>query len=70
MEDDMASGNVGDVEFGKPYTGTPVQQASRDNKVQTVLDMNFGVTRTITMHANDDHYISQGVPGAGSLYHE
>jgi hypothetical protein len=60
----MASGN-GDVQYGLPYTGTPVQQASRDGKVATVLDMNRLAARTITEHANDDHYTSDG-----HLYHE
>lgn len=60
----MASGN-GDVQYGLPYTGTPVQQGSRNNKVTTVLDMNRLATRTITQHTNDDHYTSDG-----HLYHE
>lgn len=61
----MASGDPRDPQYGQPYTGSPVQQASRDGVTSTVLDMNKGVARTITQHANDDHYAADG-----ALYHE
>jgi hypothetical protein len=61
----MASGN-GDQQYGLPYTGTPVQQASRDGQQATVLDMQKLGTRTITEHADDNHYVNY----VGPLYHE
>lgn len=61
----MASGDARDPQYGQPYTAVPVQQASRDGVTSTVLDMNKGVARTITEHANDDHYTVDG-----ALYHE
>lgn len=61
----MASGDPRDQQFGLPYTGTPVLQASRDGQQTTVLDMQRQATRTIVQSATDDHYTSDG-----NLYHE
>lgn len=61
----MASGN-GDQQYGLPYTGTAVQQASRDGETATVLNMQSLGTQTITEHDDDDHYIDY----VGPLYHE
>jgi hypothetical protein len=56
----MASGDTRDLTYGKPYTGTPVQQASREGKVATVLDMYRMAAVTITEHTNDNHYTTNG----------
>lgn len=58
-----------DPQTGIPYTGTPVQQASRDGEVSDVLDMNKLTVVRITESANDSHYVASG-PNSGDLYHE
>lgn len=65
----MASGDLRDPQYGQPYTGSPVQQASRDGVVSTVLDMYKNKSITITEHTSDSHYVAAG-PNAGDLYHE
>lgn len=61
----MASGDPRDPTYGTPYTGTPVQQASRDGQVSDVLDLNRKVVRRVTQSITDDHYTTDG-----DLYHE
>lgn len=60
----MASADPRDPQYGKPYTGSPVQQPSRAGS-RTVLDMARLVTVRITTSVNDNHYTPNG-----NLYHE
>lgn len=62
----MASSDPRDPTFGAPYTGSPVQQAPRqDGDSVTVLDMARLASRRVTIQAADNHYTSDG-----NLYHE
>lgn len=61
----MASGNPGDVQYGLPYTATPVRQAASRAGSHSVLDMNRQVVVRITTTNSDDHYTPEG-----NLYHE
>lgn len=60
----MASADPRDPMYGAPYTGSPVQQAARSGK-QTVLDMNYQKSVTVTVSASDSHYLPNG-----DMYHE
>lgn len=62
----MASGSPGDVQYGLPYTGTPVlPSTSRAHASQTVLDMYRQVNVRIPTSDTDNHYTPDG-----NLYHE
>lgn len=56
--------DVRDPQYGKPYVGTPVQQAARSGQ-RTVLDMFRNTLRTVTVSQGDSHYTPDG-----HLYHE
>lgn len=60
----MASTDPRDPVYGKPYVGTPVQQAPRSGS-KTVLDMLKLKAIRITVSANDNFRTSRGTP-----YHE
>ena len=62
----MASGSPRDITYGKPYTGTPVQQVDpRTAGTLSVLNMNALKSETTTVSTSDDHYTPNG-----NLYHE
>jgi hypothetical protein len=65
----MASGWAGDPVYGQPLTTPLVAPALTTPRTQTVLNTLKLRRETISIEANDDHYIQAG-PSAGDTYHE
>lgn len=66
----MASGWAGDPVYGQPLTTPLVTRTDTTPRTQTVVNMYKKRRETISITANDDHYVGAGQPSAGDLYHE
>ena len=66
----MASGDSNDPLYGEPLQTAVVTDPLTTPRTQTVLNAYKLRRETITIEANDDHYVNDGGPSQGDAYHE